>query len=310
MNTLGAAAGAFLTDFALVPAFGLLAAQLVAVAINLVAAAGAFLLGPVSTSGVVDARRAQPKDTLVHSVASVRWASLALALSGFAALGMEMLWLRHLSVLLGGFRAVLSLLLTVMLLALGIGALLGGWIERRFGQPARTLILVQGVFAAVTLIGLATNSADGLAAYGTSLAVSLGALSPSARAVAELWFNLRPMLIEVALPSLVAGLAFPLANAIVQRAQDAIGRHAGVLYAANTCGAVVGSVIAGYVLLPGLACRVPPRFSPVAAILAIAPLVLMSGGSLTRRPAITAAGASSCRRGSARRVVACSPRTS
>ena len=30
-----------------------------------------------------------------------------LALSGFAALGMEMLWLRHLAVLLGGFRAVL-----------------------------------------------------------------------------------------------------------------------------------------------------------------------------------------------------------
>ena len=44
-------------------------------------------------------------------MSSLTWASLALASSGFAALGMEMLWLRHLGVLLGGFRAVLSLLL-------------------------------------------------------------------------------------------------------------------------------------------------------------------------------------------------------
>ena len=40
-NTLGAAMGAFLTDFVLIPQTGLLMTQLVAVAINLVAAAGA-----------------------------------------------------------------------------------------------------------------------------------------------------------------------------------------------------------------------------------------------------------------------------
>ena len=36
--------------------------------------------------------------------------SLALALSGFAAMGMEILWFRHFSILLGGFRAVFALL--------------------------------------------------------------------------------------------------------------------------------------------------------------------------------------------------------
>jgi spermidine synthase len=294
INTLGAAVGAFLTDFALVPAFGLLATQLIAVAINLVAAAGAFRLGRTSGPRTAESPAAATASTAAHtadSVARVRWAATALALSGCAALGVEMLWLRHFSVLLGGFRAVLSLLLTVMLLALGIGALIGGWIERRFKQPARTLIVVQGVFAAVTLIGLASNSADALAVYGASRASSLGTLSSSWRVAMELWFNLRPMLIEVALPSLVAGLAFPLANAIVQRAHDAVGRRAGLLYAANTCGAVTGSLLTGYVLLPRLGMQGAAAVLAAIAALAIGPLTIASTDQRRTRGSFAVTGA-------------------
>ena len=292
INTLGAAAGAFLTDFALVPAFGLLATQLIAVAINLIAAAGAFLLGRGSGPFVADspsaAVAAPTTARAADSVARVRWTATAVALSGCAALGVEILWLRHLSVLLGGFRAVLSLLLTVMLLALGIGALIGGWIERRFRQPTRTLIVVQGVFAAVTLIGLASNSADALATYGASRAASLGTLSSSSRIALELWFNLRPMLIEVALPSLVAGLAFPLANAIVQRAHEAVGRRAGLLYAANTCGAVTGSLLTGYILLPRLGMQGAAAVLAAIAVLAIGPLTIASTDQRRTRTSLIA----------------------
>ena len=282
VNTLGAAVGAFLTDFALVPQLGMLATQSLAVAVNLVAAAGAYVLSRGS-GPLVTGSPSPTADRTADSVASLRWAAAALALSGCAALGVEMLWLRHLSVLLGGFRAVLSLLLTVMLLAMGTGALIGGWIERRFRQPACTLMIVQGLFAAVTLIGLATNSAEALVAYGASRAASLGTLSSFSRMALELWFNLRPMLIEVALPSLVAGLAFPLANAIVQRAHDAVGRRAGVLYAANTCGAVTGSLLTGYVLLPRLGMQGAATLLAGVAVLAIAPLALTSSNLQRRR---------------------------
>jgi predicted membrane-bound spermidine synthase len=282
-NTIGAAAGAFLTDFVLAPALGLLITQLVAAALNVVAAAGAYQLSrrpqepavAVPLAPRTEAAAASPKST-------VSWASVALALSGFAALGMEMLWLRHLTVLLGGFRAVLSLLLTVMLAALGIGALLGGWLDRRFGHPVRSLMIVQSVFAAATLIGLASNTADDLAAHGASIAAALATRSPSSRAIAELWFDLRPMLIEVALPSLVAGLAFPLANAIVQRAQESVGRRAGILYAANTCGAVTGSLATGYLLLPYLGMQTSAAVLAAVAVLAICPLFLASHSIATR----------------------------
>jgi spermidine synthase len=302
-NTLGAATGAFLTDFALVPRAGLLVTQLVAVALNLVAAAGAFWIAP-SQQRVAGSTLRPPKALrrVKHASepgdrnrvrvsesasAALQWTAAALTLSGFAALGMEMLWLRHLAVLLGGFRAVFSLLLTVMLLALGAGALAGGWLDRRFGRPARTLMIVEALFAVATLLGLASGSADTLAARGTTIAGTLAAQSSVSRVLTELWFNLRPMLVEVALPSLIGGLAFPLANALVQDAEASVGRRAGVLYAANTIGAVAGSLATGYLLLPRLGMQVSAGVLAGFAALTIVPLYLALQPQ-SRRPVVPA----------------------
>jgi spermidine synthase len=349
-NTIGAAVGAFVTDFMLVPRVGLLGTQIVAVGLNVLAAAGAFWLTqrmstangqPLDTAGAAlrGSRRARrggraapavdipaeplagyqrlfhPTSQACAAVAPVlaRFArlrgtqrgrnsrnqphggplsrpvylmALVLAMSGFAALGIEMLWLRHLSVLLGGFRAVFSLLLTVMLAALGLGALVGGWLDRRFGRPARTLMIVQGVFAVTMLIGLASNDAGTLAADGAAIAATLGSLSPSSRLVTEIWFNLRPMLVEVALPSFAGGLAFPLATAVVQSAETFVGRRAGLLYAANTAGAVCGSLVAGFLLLPRLGMQSTAAVLAAIASLSMAPLYFLQEPGSHRRIAL------------------------
>lgn len=296
-NTLGAAIGAFLTDFVLIPRTGIFTAQVVAVALNLIAAAGAFALGrparhvsrPSSQARSKRAVLIPPGTSATPSASAPLWVALALAMSGFAALGMEMLWLRHLALLLGGFRAVFSLLLTVMLLALGAGALLGGWLDRRVGRPAQTLILVEALFAATALLGLASGNAATLAERGSALAASLGTVSSSSRVLTELWFNLRPMLFEVALPSLVGGLAFPLANAVVQRAEASVGRRAGALYAANTIGAVCGSLVTGYLLLPRIGMQGSAALLAGVAALTMVPLSLAEYGLPRRRVALVAA---------------------
>src|ERR1700687_3303235 len=104
VNTVGAAVGCFLTDFMLVPAVGLQAAQLVAVLMNLVAATGAFLLAWLARTATTatSARRTavagvgMASEPLPQSARSeVAFTSIALALTGFAAMGMEILWLRH-----------------------------------------------------------------------------------------------------------------------------------------------------------------------------------------------------------------------
>ena len=122
VNTLGAAIGCFLTDFALVPSFGLNATQMIAVAINLLTATGAFLLVRLKAdptgSSPPDAGRGRrigraidrdPKPaTLIGGVRlqpDLPMIAGALVLTGFAAMGMEIIWFRHFSILLGEFRS-------------------------------------------------------------------------------------------------------------------------------------------------------------------------------------------------------------
>src|SRR5207247_3727086 len=94
-------------------------------------------------------------------------------------------------------------------------------------------------------------------------------------AVSELWFNARPILLEVGLPALLMGFSFPLANSIIQRAEDSVGRRAGVLYLANACGAVCGSLAAGVVLLPALGIQTSVTILAVFAGLAVVPLYVV-----------------------------------
>src|SRR5437016_8924661 len=107
VNTAGAALGCILTDFLLVPAAGLQGTQMFAVFFNIVAAAGAFGLAGALASGATPAPARKKKKPRISAVTAqtvplsppassgLAWTSLALALSGFAAVGMEILWFRE-----------------------------------------------------------------------------------------------------------------------------------------------------------------------------------------------------------------------
>jgi spermidine synthase len=292
-NTAGAALGCFLTDFTLVPTAGLRTTQTIAVLLNVVAAAGAFSLGSraaknasiapapgpgkaapyTAAPAVRKSRRSGPPDATSPLIST----SVALALSGFAAMGMEIVWFRHVTIMLGGFRAVFSLLLTIILVGIGAGSLVSATLYRRTARPAQWLMAVQGLFVAFTLAGLAIadgralDTAAARAASQAGLAAAAGSpQSGFVRALAELWFNAWPMLVEVALPALLMGFAFPLANAIIQRQERTVGRSAGVLYLANTVGAVCGSLAAGFVCLPLLGIQGSTTTLMVASVFAIA----------------------------------------
>ena len=294
-NTLGAALGCFLTDFTLVPAAGLRAAQLLAVSMNLVAAAGAFLLARRVTTARADRARkrtlgagaALRSQSLAQSSRSERELALtgvALGLTGFAAMGMEILWLRHFSLLLGEFRAVFSLLLAVILLGIGAGAFVGGLLHRRMAQPAQWLMVAQGLFVASTLAGLARADVHAIHDAARGLDVVLSAEPQWVRSLAELWFNAKPILLEVAAPALLMGVAFPLGNAIVQRAEQSVARRAGVLYLFNTIGSVCGSVAVGFGLLPLVGLQGSATVLSFVAGLAILPLHFLSRARAVAEP--------------------------
>ena len=87
------------------------------------------------------------------------------------------------------------------------------------------------------------------------------------------------MLLAVALPAVLMGFSFPLANAITQRAERVVGRRAGVLYLANTLGAVGGSLAAGFILLPWLGIQAAASVLTTIAAFAVVPLFVAAGTS-------------------------------
>jgi spermidine synthase len=297
VNTFGAAAGAYLTDFSLVPALGLRETLFVAIGLNLVAGAGAILLSGRSASVRASARASVARASVVsafrrtgkapvsngppeggHYREQVLWTAFALMLAGFAGMGLEIVWLRHFTILLGGFRAVFSLVMTVLLAAIAAGALIGGALARRVTQPALAFMALQTLIVLAALAGLRANTYDEIRAAGAG---------------SDVLFNLRPMLLEIGLPALLMGTAFPLGNAMIQHSERAVGRRAGVLYLANTVGAVAGSLTAGYVLLPAFGMQGSAAMLAVAAGATLAPLYLVcSANGAGRRATMTAAVAS------------------
>jgi len=239
-NTAGAALGAFLSDFALVPLLGLFATQMLAVVVNLLAAAAA--LAWIRRAPAGRPAPETPPRTAPEAPRLVWGTALAISLSGAAAMSVEILWFRYLSMALGSHRAVFSLLMSVMLCGMWLGALAGGWCHRRFGRPALLYAITQTGFLLVVVATFAFISPDLYAEAPTR----------AAGAAHILWTNVRPIVLLVAAPALLLGFAYPTANAHVQRAQAHVGRRAGLLYLANTIGAVVGATATGFLLIPTL----------------------------------------------------------
>ena len=279
VNTAGAAVGCLLTDFALIPAGGLWMTQLTAVGLNLIAAAGALHLATRASAEAAstgDAAPARVPDADAAGVDGARGSAvvpavIAIFVAGFAAMGMEIVWFRHLTALLGSYRWVFSLILTVILVGIWLGATAGGALHRRIGRPALLYVIAQATFVVVALWGLATAETRAVSATRAGFVA------------------LAPVLRELAVPALMMGVTFPLANAIVQDAARAVGRRAGLLYLANTVGAVTGSLIVGFALLGALGMQRTVTILALAVALGVLPLCVVA--SRRARPNAFALGA-------------------
>ncbi len=249
-NTAGAACGAFLSDFALIPRYGIFATEIVAVGLNAAAGLGALALARAERAPPTRPAPAPPSVPDALARRRVVWTGAALFCSGLAAMGLQILWFRHLTGILGAYRSVFSLLLTVILVGLWLGSTLGGFLVRRLGQPATLFAAAQSVLVCVTLATLAALARPGFGAVTPELAARWLEAPPVGRVLLELAIDLGPIALLVAAPSVLMGCAYPLANAHVQRVESRVGGRAGLLYLANTFGNVAGSLLTGFALLP------------------------------------------------------------
>ncbi len=210
--------------------------------------------------------------------------ALTLALffgSGAVALVYELCWLRVITLHLGSTAIAVSLVLALFMGGLALGATLGGRIADRGVRALRLYAWIELAVSAYAFL-----SSRFFAAATAAVAGWLGA-EGAERFV--LLTTVRFLVIAALLlpPTVLMGATLPLLSRFLADRGSPGGRAAGLLYGCNTIGAFVGTVLAGFVLLP--------RFGLVATLAGAAAVnaavaLLALGLSLRLEAVRTAAG--------------------
>jgi spermidine synthase len=262
-NIGGAVIGSLLAGFYLLRVFDMAIASYVAVALNVTVALIGLALSKTTPHAAPEAEKGE-----VRRSEGARTVYVAIAISGFTALAAQVLWTRLLSLTFGATVYTFSLILGGFLFGLGIGSSLGAAIARDAVSPRTALgwcqMLIAGSLA--------------WAAYMLMASMPYWPINPQIST--DPWFNFQIDFLRclwVVLPGAILwGASFPLAlGAVAAPGQDP-GRLVGGVYAANTVGAIVGSVASGLLLVTAFGTQTSMQvlivMSAVSALMLLAPV--------------------------------------
>jgi spermidine synthase len=278
-NIAGAVIGSLLAGFYLLRVYDMAVTTYAAVALNVLVAALAVLIATRARYAPAEAVPASQVERADGS--SVVY--LAIALSGLTALSSEVLWTRLLSLLFGATTYTFSLILAVFLFGLGIGSSVGAGIARSSTRPRVALGWCQ-----MLLCG-----AMAWAAVMLTESLPFWPINPSI--TSSIWFNYQLDMVRclwVVLPGAVLwGASFPLALAAVAKPGQDPGRLVGGVYAANTVGAIAGSLGASLIITQWLGSQRGQQvlivISAMSALMLLAPAAAGEAGRKGVRWAMT-----------------------
>lgn len=237
-NTAGAVAGIFLTLYILLPGLGVTTSIELAAGVNVLVGLIMLILARREQTLTVD-----PALEVQAAPAPVPGLFIFLfALSGLAAMVLEVGWTRLLTPLSGSSVYAFGVMLGGFLLGLASGSLVGARWSRHCSSPLPFFL---------TLIG-----------FGASALLTLPFfpyLPNVIRMIQQIWphsffgLQLEIFLISAILmfpATFFSGMALPLLLPALMTQKEESGAVTGRLYAWNTFGGIVGSLAAGFYLLP------------------------------------------------------------
>jgi spermidine synthase len=284
VNIFGGVSGSFLAGFISLPLIGVRSTNFLAASFDLSLAAAIliaqrfsrrWLAAPKGPTLDELAAQAKPVETNAPLVtpAARRAVLFAFAISGATAMTLQVLWTRALAVIIGSSIFSFTIILLAFLIGLGTGSAAFGRLAQRFRDPVRSLAMVHlGIVAAIGLSYLVTDRLPFVFTY------LLSSTSITADAVLVCQFTLACIAV---LPStFLMGAIFPITVRVVTADLARVGRDVGSAYALNTVGAIVGSFLSGFVVLPQLGLQKGIYVSAVLD-LALAALLFAVSSSLT-----------------------------
>ncbi|MCC6547776.1 fused MFS/spermidine synthase [Candidatus Sumerlaeota bacterium] len=254
INSLGAVLGTILTGFFLLRMVGLHGTIVIAALLNLMAAAGAFIVrgreGEIDVQPQGDIAPDPEPRAMQVTDRVVTVTMIAITLSGTAAFFLEIAWVRMMTLVLGSASNSFALMLAAFISGISIGSFILSFKKTDEAYPT---ILGWSLVA----VGLTTL----LTLFGYErLPVLLNQwLTSFERTEANYkWFQLVSFLLcfsVMVIPTVFMGLTLPAASRIASQAVSSVGRKVGGVFAVNTIGSLAGAVVGGFVLLPLIGIR-------------------------------------------------------
>ncbi len=254
INTFGAVLGTFLSGFILLPAFGVRNTQLIAVVINLIIAGIAWYIDlkwkaslvpekpvPSNISRLeISSEDPSPPD---RSYNLIFWGT---AVCGMCALAFEVLWTRSLSISLGTTTYCFSIMLITFLTGIALGGFLRAIIPLK-----KYSLSIQFSFVLI-LLCISSMVVTQLIPSIPQISLEINQLIyghlEGVRPLTLLSIGFLIMLV----PTILFGMAFPMAAQARMELKNRWGQSVGDCVGLNTAGAIIGSLLAGFVLIPTL----------------------------------------------------------
>ncbi len=234
-NTLGAMTGALSAELFLVPALGITDSGLFALVLNLVAV---FIALRYSTTNETTSRPSPPTAADSQTIDAITRRYIAVAfMSGALMLALEIIWFRFLLLTHDGTSLIFAAMLAVVLAGIAAGGLAAAYLFQRDDRAYRWLQHVTAVSA--TLVVLTYWGYDLFSSYRDQYDTTTVAFITFAS------FLMFPT-------AFLSGAAFTMVNRAVKENLGSSARTAGIATFYNTIGAMLGSLIAGFILLPVL----------------------------------------------------------
>ncbi|MCJ7768735.1 fused MFS/spermidine synthase, partial [Candidatus Bathyarchaeota archaeon] len=268
INTFGAAIGCYMAGFHLLPSIGLFWSNIMAAVMNLTIgglsiaiASESKLKRPQQRSPVFIQHKPARHRTEGHfSYSTVSLCFRVLAM-GFASLVLQMVWIRQVSLIVGGSTYAFCAVLFVFLLGVGLGSLLFHLTLRKYSDLVHAPALVIFGVVVFTVVGYS------LIPHLTFVMGLLRPLRSSQVFNAFSCVSVSSMLQLI--PALGMGLLFPIFVHLTRMRPENVGGAVGKVYMWNTIGAIAGSLFAFTLLIPRLGTHGTIVFASILYLLAL-----------------------------------------
>ena len=243
VNTLGAVIGAMAATFMFLATLGTRATLWAACGLYLVTALAGFWLSRKPGVPSAALRKAPSQNQHLESrLSRTSFVYMAAAITGFTFFLMELVWYRMLGPILGGTTYTFGLILVVALFGIGVGGAIYPWLIRRLHVSLSLLAACYSLQAMCMAIPFALG--DQVALWAAELHNVGGGFFATVMG----WSVIASVVVLPA--AIVGGFQFPLLIGLAGTGDDEIGTQLGRAFAANTAGAILGSLAGGFGLLP------------------------------------------------------------